>query len=126
VGVQIEAIDGHRLRLTGDVEMLLGLPARAKVEGFSLAISDGSLICGSYDAGSNRCRFSLDVEGAAIIKITRADDGDRLDIGWPIDWITLACGSDTLCPIDANDAREARQLALDIDVRRATEILTYV
>jgi hypothetical protein len=77
VGVQIEAIKGHRLRLTGDVE------------------------------------------GAAIIKITREDGGDRLDIGWRIDWITLACGGDTLCPIDADDAQDARQPAFDIDVRQA-------
>jgi hypothetical protein len=119
MGVQIEAIDGHRLRLTGDVEMLLDLPARAKTEGFSLAISDGSLIRGGYNACNNRCRFSLDVEGAAIIKITREDGSDRLEIGWRIDWITLACGGDTLCPIDADDAQDARQLALDIDVRQA-------
>jgi hypothetical protein len=31
VSVQIEAIDGHQLRLTGDVETLLDLPARAKM-----------------------------------------------------------------------------------------------
>jgi hypothetical protein len=119
MGVQIEVIDRHRLRLTGDVEMLLDLPARAKSEGFSLAISDGSLIRGCYDAGSDCCWFSLDVEGAAIIKIMRSDDSDRLDIGWRIDWITLACGSDTLCPIDADDVQDALQLALDIDVRPA-------
>jgi len=119
VGIQIEAIDSHRLRLTGDVETLLDLPARAKIEGFSLAISDGSLIRGDYDAGRDRCRFSIDVEGAAIIKITREHGGDRLEIGWRIDWITLACGSDTLCPIDAVDAQDARQLVLDIDVRQA-------
>lgn len=119
VAIQIEAINGHQLRLTGDVETLLDLPARAKAEGFSLAISDGSLIRGGYDAGSDCCQFSISVEGAAIIKITREDGGDRLDIGWRIDWITLACGSDTLCPIDADDARDARQMALDIDVRQA-------
>jgi hypothetical protein len=80
VGVQIEAIDGHQLRLTGDVETLLDLPTRAKTEGFSLAISDGSLIRGGYDASSDCCRFSIGAEGAAIINIMRADDGDRLDI----------------------------------------------
>lgn len=119
MGVQIEAIDGHSLRLTGDVETLLDLPARAKTEEFSLAISDGSLIRGYYDAGSNGCRFSIAVEGAAIIKIAREDSGDRLEIDWRIDWITLACGSDTLCPIDAVDAQDTGGLVLDVDAQVA-------
>jgi len=125
VGVQIEASDGHQLRLTGDVETLLHLPTRAKTEGFSLAISDGSLIRGGYDVSSDCCRFSIGAEGAAIIKIMRADDGDRLDIGWRIDWITLACGSDTLCPIDAGDAQDMRQLVLDISVIQAVGVVTH-
>jgi hypothetical protein len=65
------------------------------------------------------------VEGTAIIKIMRTDDRDRLEIGWRIDWITLACGSDTLCPIDAGDAQDMRQLVLDISVIQAVGVVTH-
>tara|TARA_R110000868_G_scaffold18003_2_gene78256 strand:- start:3095 stop:3457 length:363 start_codon:yes stop_codon:yes gene_type:complete len=119
MGVQIAARQDDRLQLSGDIETLLDLPARARKEGFSLAISDGSLIRGCYDPASHRCHFTVAVEGAAIIDIARDAQGDRLKIDWQIDWITLACGTDTLCPINAADASDARQLTLDIDVRQA-------
>ncbi|WP_266103227.1 MULTISPECIES: hypothetical protein [Sphingobium] len=35
MSVQIEAMDGGRLRLTGDVEAVLALPANAVTDGFS-------------------------------------------------------------------------------------------
>ena len=35
VSVQIEAMDGGRLRLTGDVEAVLALPANEVTDGFS-------------------------------------------------------------------------------------------
>jgi len=119
MGVEIAAIDDHRLGLTGDVETLLDLPARAKTNGFSLAISDGSLIRGDYDTQAKAWRFTVLAEGAAIIAIRSDETGDRLHIAWRIDWITLACGSDTLCPIDADALSDTRQLVLDIDVKKA-------
>jgi hypothetical protein len=119
MGVQIEAIEGHRLRLTGDVEAMLDLPMRAKSQGFSLAISDGSLLRGEYDAGSECCRFSIEAEGAAIIKITRTGTGDLLDMDWRIDWMVLACSGDTLRVVDTDDAPDTRQLVLDIDAKQA-------
>jgi hypothetical protein len=119
MGVQIEVIEGHRLQLSGDVEAILDLPMREKSQGFSLAISDGSLIRGEYDAASECCRFSIEAEGAAIIKITRAGTGDRLDIDWRIDWMVLACSGDTLRAFDADDAPDTRQLVLDIDAKQA-------
>lgn len=119
MGVQIAARQDDRLQLSGDIETLLDLPAGARAEGFSLAISDGSLIRGCYDPTTHRCHFTVAVEGAAIIAIARDAQGDQLDIAWRIDWITLACGTDTLCPVDAHSVADNRQMTLDIDVRQA-------
>lgn len=119
MGVQIAARQDDRLQLGGDIETMLDLPARARKEGFSLAISDGSLIRGRYDPATHRCHFTVAVEGAAIIDIAHDAQGDRLDISWQIDWITLACGTDTLCPMDAKSVADDRQMTLDIDVRQA-------
>ncbi|AUW60006.1 hypothetical protein C1T17_01140 [Sphingobium sp. SCG-1] len=119
MGVQIAARQDDRLQLSGDIETLLDLPARARTEGFSLAISDDSLIRGRDDPASNRSHFTVAVDGAAIIDIARDAQGDRLDIDWRIDWITLACGTDTLCPVDAQSVADDRQMTLDIGVRQA-------
>ena len=119
MGLTIDVLAGHRLQLTGDIATVLDLPARAIVEGFSLAISDGSLVRGRIDTGSDGCRFALAVEGAAVIKITRGAHGDRLDIDWQIEWLTLASCSETLRPIGADHGVDGRQLVLDIGVKAA-------
>jgi len=119
MGLTIDVLAGHRLQLTGDIATVLDLPARAIVEGFSLAISDGSLVRGRIDTGSDGCRFALAVEGAAVIKITRGAHGDRLDIDGHIEWLTLASCSETLRPIGADHGVDGRQLVLDIAVREA-------
>jgi hypothetical protein len=119
VSVQIEAMDGGRLRLTGDVEAVLALPASAVTDGFSFAFSDGTLLRGHHDIGSGRCHFALAVEGAAIVSITREGRHDHARIDWKIEWMTLACGSKTLCPIHAEAGDDGRQLVLDIDRREA-------
>ena len=77
MSVRIESIDGAKLKLTGDVEAVLDLPFRAAREGFGLAFSDGTLMRGDYDGSTDRCRFSLSIEGAAVVKIVRQDDAVR-------------------------------------------------
>lgn len=119
MGVQIEAMDSGRLKLTGDVGTILDLPARAVTEGFSFAFSDGTLVRGSHDIVTGRCRFSVAAEGAALVRITREGRHDRAQIDGQIAWMTLACGSETLCPIDAEHSDDRRQLKLDIDMKDA-------
>lgn len=119
VGVQIEAMDGGRLRLTGDMETVLDLPASAVTDGFSLAFSDGTLLRGHHDIGSGRCHLTLAAEGASIVRIKREERHDRAQIGWKIDWMTLACGSKTLCPIHAKPHEEGPQLMLDMEASEA-------
>ncbi|WP_340268764.1 hypothetical protein [Sphingobium mellinum] len=119
MGVQIEAMDGGRLRLSGDVGAILDLPASAVTDGFSFAFSDGTLLKGHHDIGSGRCHFALAVEGQAIIRIMREGRHDRARIDGQIAWMTLACGSRTLCPIHAKAQDDGRQLVLDIESKEA-------
>lgn len=119
MGVRIEARDGHRLQLTGDIETVLDVPARGIDEGFSLAFSDGTLVQGICIPGGDACRFAIASEGAAKVRIARHGLGEALDLDWDFDWITLACGAQTLQPEAATDDEDVLQLTLDIEVRDA-------
>lgn len=112
MAIRIVPADGVRLALSGDVETELHLSARACGEGFVLAFSDGTLVRGEVDSVFGEVRFALAVEGAGRVSIGRAKGGDVLDLSWRIEWITLAAGSDALCPDDADHAFEQRELAL--------------
>lgn len=119
MGVQIEAMDGGRLRLSGDVETIFTLPASAVTDGFSFAFSDGTLLKGHHDIGSGRCHFAVAAEGAGIVMIIRQGRHDGAQIDGQIEWMTLACGSRTLCPIHAKAQDDGRQLVLDMDAKEA-------
>src|SRR3546814_4000962 len=62
MGVQIEAMDGGRLKVTGDVESLLNLPGRAVTDGFSFAFSAGTLIRGHHAIATGRCHLARSEE----------------------------------------------------------------
>lgn len=117
MGVRIEANDGHRLRLTGDVETVLDVPARGVSEGFSLAFSEGTLVRGTWIPGGHACHFAIASEGAAMVRITRQGLGEALELDWTFDWITLACGAQTLQPEGGTDDEDVLQLTLDIVVK---------
>lgn len=117
MSVLIEAIAGHRLQLTGDVETILDVPVRGITEGFSLAFSDGTLVQGSCIPGGNACLFGIASEGAAMARIVRQGIGDALDLDWNFDCITLACGAQTLQPAAKAEDDHVLQLSLDIEVR---------
>src|SRR3546814_4665599 len=89
-------MDGGKLKLTGDVETVLDLPASAVTDGFSFAFSDGTLLKGHHDIGSGRCHFAVAAEGAGIVRIMREGRHDGAKIDGQIEWMTLACGSRTL------------------------------
>lgn len=119
MGVRIEARQGHRLHLTGGIETILDVPARGISEGFSLAFSDGTLVRGTYLPGTDTCRFAVASEGAAMVRFLRQEAGEALDVDWDFDWITLACGAETLRPEAVIDGDDVLQLTLDIEVRDA-------
>jgi len=119
MGVQIEAMDGGKLKVSGDLERVLHLPGRAVTDGFSFAFSDGTLIRGHHDIASGRCHLVLASEGAAMVRIMRDNRHDRACVEWKIEWMTLACGTETLCPIEGKYSADDRQLMLDIDVKEA-------
>jgi len=116
MAVRIEPGADRRLQLTGDIETILTVPERAINDGFSLAFSDGTLVHGHYPDGAVTCCFTLAVEGTALARITRKGMHDMLDLDWNFDWITLACGTETLQPQAAPDDRDVLQLAFDMVV----------
>ena len=117
MGVRIETASGHRLQLTGDIETILDVPPRGIAEGFSLAFSDGTLVQGECIPGGNACRYGIASEGAAMVRIVHSGLGDALELNGQFDWITLACGTQTLRPDAAEESDDVLQLTLDIEVR---------
>lgn len=97
MGVRIEAREGGRLMMSGDVETAIQLSPRALRDGFAIAISDGTLVRGCYDEAADACRFSVAAEGAALGSIKREQCGDVVDLAWRIDWISIAPDCDALC-----------------------------
>ncbi|MEW9856687.1 hypothetical protein [Novosphingobium sp. M1R2S20] len=116
MAVRIKPGADRRLQLTGDVETVLDVSKRAMSDGFSLAFSDGTLVHGHYPESAAACRFTLSIESAALVRITRKGMHDVLDLDWHFDWITLACGAETLQPQAAADDENVLQLTLDIVV----------
>lgn len=114
MAIRIEPLDGARLRLSGDVETVIPLSPRALREGFAIAVSDGTLVRGSYDTALQECRFAVAIEGAGIASIGRAAHGERFDLAWRIEWISLAAGRDALCPADDPEGGNQAQLILEI------------
>ena len=112
--IRIEPMEGGQLHLSGDVETVIPLSPRARRDGFAVAISDGTLVRGDYDADTQDCRFAVAMEGAGIASITRGAHGDRLDLAWSIEWISVAAGSDALCPSDVSEGQNEVQLTLQI------------
>jgi len=116
---RIAPADGARLQLTGDVETVIPLSSRALREGFAVAVSDGTLLRGSYDPKLRECRFSVAVEGSGSASILRGSHGDRAHLSAQIEWISVAAGSDALCPSAASEEPDQTQLELAIGSRIA-------
>ncbi|MET1755686.1 hypothetical protein ABVV53_09475 [Novosphingobium sp. RD2P27] len=119
MAVRIEPGANRRLQLAGDIEAVLDVPERAINDGFSLAFSDGTLVHGHYPESASACSFFLSSEGAALVRITRKGIQDVLELNWDFDWITLACGTETVQPHAAADDQNVLQLTLDIVVEEA-------
>jgi len=117
MGVRIEARTGHQLVLSGDIETVLDVPPRGQAAGFSLAFSDGTLVRAAAIPGGAACRFAIAAEGAAMVRIVRQGLGEALELDWNFDWITLACGAETLQPDALAEDKDVLQLTLDIEVK---------
>jgi len=122
MSVKIEVKEGWHLHFSGAITTVLDVPLRGQVEGFSLAFSDGNLVRGTCLEGPCACRFVLTKAGTGRARITREGMSDRLELAGDYDWITLACGAETLEPLrDLNgpDGPDVLQLTLDIAVSEA-------
>lgn len=98
MSIRIAPLENARVKFSGDVEDEIRLSARALDNGFVIAISDGTLVRGSYDSWAEEYRFALLVEGAGITTISRAERGEMIDLAWKIEWISIAAATDMRCP----------------------------
>jgi hypothetical protein len=89
---------GQRLKIDGDVQTILEIPANPPewskdgtlVDSYYISCSDGTLIQASY---AQDPEFDVVIEGAA--RVTVAASGRELWIDWNIDWVNVAarCGA---------------------------------
>lgn len=78
----------ERLEVTGDIQTTLKLPF-TDYSLFYLSFSDGTLSEGIYEE-ERVYRFRLHTEGAGITRIRREGDHDVIELGWNIEWATIA------------------------------------
>ncbi|HEY8604831.1 hypothetical protein [Tsuneonella suprasediminis] len=95
--------DTAGLRLSGDVETVIALSSRALREGFAVAVSDGTLLRGTFDPKIREFSFVVAVEGSGSISIVRGSDGDTVRLSTQVDWIIVAAGDHALHPPGACD-----------------------
>lgn len=88
MSVMIRGEDRTRLRVTGDVEAELPVPAEGTGRCW-LSFSDGTLIEAAY-GDDDDCRFAVSEEGAGIARIQRERDSDVLRLDWRVEWVTVA------------------------------------
>lgn len=86
MSIIITPLSPERLAVTGDVQLELRIPFDADEDRFHLAISDGTLIAGEYDAEEDRFRYQVEIEGAGITRV----DGERVTLDWRPEWVTIA------------------------------------
>ncbi|RIV80490.1 hypothetical protein D2V17_19455 [Aurantiacibacter xanthus] len=101
MSITIQPNDTAGLQLSGDVETVIGLPSRALREGFAVAVSDGTLLRGTFDSKIRECSFVVAVEGSGSISIVRGSGGDTVRLSAQIDWIIVVPGDHALRPAEA-------------------------
>lgn len=105
------AADAASLRVSGDIESKLTIPADPSFEfggesymhAYYIALSDGSLIKAVRHDDPN---WEVIIEGAATIE--PGPDGKTLTVDWGIEWLTLA----TNCNASAVAQKSTRNLPL--------------
>ena len=117
--VRIDPCEDAKLQLSGDVETWVWLSARAVREGFAVAVSDGTLLRGSYDPKLRECRLVVAAEGAGGVSIRRGMYGDAVDLASQIEWIGITAGNDTLCSNTRSEATDQAAFAFDEPAKRA-------
>ena len=88
MSVMIRGQDRTRLKVMGDVEAELAVPADSAGRCW-LSFSDGTLIEAAYGEDHD-CRFAVSEEGAGIVRIQRDGDRDVLRLDWRVEWVTVA------------------------------------
>ena len=97
MAVAVRGVPSHgRVEVTGNVEATLELPSVGSCL-FYLAFSDGTLIEGRHE--DQIYRFRLHSEGAGLTAIWRDGDNDVLELGWAIEWVTIAALQGSAYPV---------------------------
>lgn len=91
MSVMIRGEDRTRLRVMGDIEAELLVPAEDAGRCW-ISVSDGTLIEAAYD-DDDACRFAISEEGAGITRIQRDDSGEVLRLDWRVEWVTVAAAT---------------------------------
>ncbi|RIA46241.1 hypothetical protein DFR49_0774 [Hephaestia caeni] len=91
MSVTIRGENRSRLRVMGDIEAELAVPADAAGRCW-LSFSDGTLVEAAY-GDDDACRFAVSQEGAAITRIQRDGDCDTLRLDWRMEWVTVAAAA---------------------------------
>lgn len=85
MSISIAPLSPERLGITGDLETELRIPFDPDEDHFHLAVSDGTLIAGKYDAEDDRFHYQIEIEGAGITRIA----GDIVTVDWRPEWVTI-------------------------------------
>lgn len=91
MSVMIRGEDRKRLKVMGDIEAELAVPADAAGRCW-LSFSDGTLIEAAYGEADD-CRFAVSEEGAGIARIQRLGDSDILRLDWRVEWVMVAAAA---------------------------------
>ncbi|MEA1015328.1 hypothetical protein [Sphingosinicella sp. LY1275] len=88
------------LEVTGDLEALLALPCGDRGQ-FYLAFSDGTLVEGHCE--DRVYRFRLHTEGAGLTSIRREGACDVIQLGWAVEWVTVASHEGGAWPVQESE-----------------------
>lgn len=88
MSVMICGEDRTRLKVMGDIEAELAVPAESAGRCW-ISVSDGTLIEAAY-GDDDACRFKVSEEGAGITRIQRDGASDVLRLDWRVEWVTVA------------------------------------
>lgn len=119
MSVRIEAINGHQLALSGDLDTIVTLPAGAQDGRFSIAFSDGTLINGTHDGSAQNCAFEVQVEGASMVRVERDTGKDALVLDWRMEWIMVGPRAEIMSARDLHDCSEQLGFGFGKEMMRA-------
>ncbi len=88
MSITLRGLPHERVDVAGDITTSVRVPVGWADRRFRVATSDGTLLLGTYSEGTYR--FTVEVEGAAITQVQKADGNDVVTLDWAVEWITIS------------------------------------